>query len=151
MSRRETDALLDKPPKAPNQARRGLALKIVVALCSAAAVAVVLPRASRGGGLRASPAALKAEALKSGLVKEVDKNRWLPECLAWWQMAGAWPTSENPDSEEKNQAVISTSWAATSASSTTRWLLSPTFTGSPALSTSSGRAENSSAYYSNSH
>ena len=88
MSRHETDALFDKPPKAPNQARRGLALKTVVAVCGAAAlVAVALPR-TNSGGLRASPAALKASALKSGLVQEVDKSRWAPKCLEWWNCDG---------------------------------------------------------------
>ena len=76
----ETESLLKKTPK------RRSALKIVVALCGATLAAVALPRASHGGGLRASPTALKAEALKSGLVKDVDKSRWAPECLAWWQM-----------------------------------------------------------------
>jgi len=36
MSRYETDALLDKSPKAPTKARCAVALKIVVALCGAA-------------------------------------------------------------------------------------------------------------------
>ena len=76
----ETESLLKKTPK------RRSALKIVVALGGATALAAVaLPRASHGG-LRASPAALKAEALKSGLVQDVDKSRWAPECLAWCNM-----------------------------------------------------------------
>ena len=108
MSRHETDALLDKPPKAPNQARRGLALEIVVALCGAAALAVALPR-TNSGGLRASPVALKADALKSGLVKDVDKSRWAPECLAWWQMVGTFPTSANQgDFEAPDEIEVST-------------------------------------------
>ena len=63
MSGHETDSLLPGHKTSPNAAspatpiaRRALALKIVVALCGAAAVAAVaLTRASRGGGLRASP------------------------------------------------------------------------------------------------
>ena len=107
MSRHETDALLDKPPKAPTKARRALALKIVVAICGAAVLAAVaLPRAN-SGGLRASPAALKADALKSGLVQEVDKSRWMPECLKWWQTDEAFPTSENPDAEIKYDVYVS--------------------------------------------
>jgi len=52
MSRHETDALLDKPPKA----RRGLALKIVVAICGAAALAAVaLPSPARAAHLRKAP------------------------------------------------------------------------------------------------
>ena len=88
MSRHETDALLDKSPKAPTKARRALAVKVVVALCGAAALATVaLPRAS-SGGLRASPAALKASALKSGLVQEVDANAWVHQCLQYFDKYG---------------------------------------------------------------
>ena len=115
MSGHETDSLLPGRKTTPNaataatpnlKARHGLAL--VVAICGAAALAAVaLPRANAGGGLRASPAALKAEALKSGLVQDVDKSRWAPECLKWWQMFEAFPTSENPDAEEKDKIGVS--------------------------------------------
>lgn len=80
---RERESLLPKKP-----AKQRGATKLVVALVGTAALALatvaVVPRTSKG--LRASPATLKAEALKSGLVKDVDKSRWAPECLAWWQM-----------------------------------------------------------------
>ena len=74
MSGHETDSLLPghktspnaATPKAALKARRALALKIVVAICGATALAAVaLPRAN-SGGLRASPAALKASALTEG-------------------------------------------------------------------------------------
>ncbi|CAH0371548.1 unnamed protein product [Pelagomonas calceolata] len=99
----ETEWLLKKhSPK-----KRGV-LKFIVALCGAAALAAVaVPRASHGGGLRASPTALKASALKSGLVQDVDKSRWLPECLAWWQMWQGFPTSANPDREIQEFVLVS--------------------------------------------
>ena len=38
----------------------------------------------------------------------MDKSRWAPECLAWWQNVGAFPTSENPDSvESENKVAVS--------------------------------------------